>query len=180
LTQGQPHGRPARGSLSIEHMSVENRFFHLAGRVTTLAGSPWAFVLAVILVVVWTLTGPLFGFSDSWQLIANTTTTLITFLMVFVIQHAQNRETRAMQLKLDELVGANEAASNELIDAEDLDEQHFKDLDRRFHDLAERARQLDPSARISIHDALTEAEKAIAGHEAGQGQQGRRGAQGAS
>ena len=160
--------------------SLEDAFSRFANRASTATGSPWAFVIALVLVLGWALTGPLFDYSDTWQLIANTGTTLVTFLMVFLIQHAQNRETRAMQLKLDELVGANEAASNELIDAEDLDEQHFKDLDRRFHDLAERARQLDPSARISIHDALTEAEKAIAGHEAGQGQQGRRGAQGAS
>jgi len=132
--------------------TLENRFFHLASRSSALAGSAWAFALATLFVVVWLITGPLFGFSNSWQLVANTVTTLVTFLMVFLIQHAQNRETRAMQLKLDELVAAMEGASNRLIDAEELDSKPFDELGERFRHLASDARKLRPGVHVSIDD----------------------------
>ena len=103
-------------------------------------GRPATFVVAVAIILVWALTGPLFGFSDTWQLVINTGTTIVTFLMVFLIQNTQNRDSEAIQVKLDELIRAIEGAHNALLDLEELEE---KDLDRirtNYEKLAERAR----------------------------------------
>jgi low affinity Fe/Cu permease len=119
---------------------VREAFTTFARRVASVAGSPWAFLLALGVVVTWAVTGPLFGFSDTWQLVINTGTTIVTFLMVFLIQHDQNRDTKVLQLKLDELVAAHKGASNHLIDLEDLSEAEIQDLERRFRILAERTK----------------------------------------
>jgi low affinity Fe/Cu permease len=103
---------------------------------TKRAGSSSAFGLAVAVIVVWVLSGPMFGFSDTWQLVINTGTTIITFLMVFLIQRAQNKETAAMQLKLNELVAALKGASNRLIDLEDWKEDEIKELQGHYQRLA--------------------------------------------
>src|SRR5205809_423108 len=103
-------------------------FHGFAHRVALAVGSPWAFVLALVTVVVWAVTGPLFHFSDAWQLTINTGTTIVTFLMVFVIQSTQNRDSRVMQLKLDELIRAVAAARNELVDMEDLSDEELQRL----------------------------------------------------
>jgi low affinity Fe/Cu permease len=95
-------------------------FNNFSKAVTKGTGSPLAFIIAIIVIVIWGATGPLFGFSNTWQLVINTGTTVITFLMVFVIQQSQNRETTAIQLKLNELIAANRNASNRLVDIEDL------------------------------------------------------------
>lgn len=109
--QGNGHGNPV------------SRFFdHFAARVTKWAGSPVAFGLALIAVVVWGLSGPAFDYSETWQLVINTGTTIITFLMVFVIQQSQNKDSEALHLKLDELLIALEGADERLVDAERLDE----------------------------------------------------------
>src|SRR3954462_15043887 len=97
--------------------SIFRRFSH---RVALAVGAPSAFVVALLLVLVWAITGPIFGYSDSWQLTINTATTIITFLMVFVIQNTQNRDSQVIQLKLDELIRAVQEARNELVDMEDL------------------------------------------------------------
>jgi len=98
-------------------------FARVASAIATAAGSPLAFILAVALVLVWILTGPIFGFSDTWQLVINTGTTIVTFLMVFLIQNSQNRDTRALHLKLDELLRAMKGAREDrFLDLEDLDE----------------------------------------------------------
>ena len=100
--------------------------------VTAWAGSSWAFGLAVLVVLVWLATGPLFGFSNTWQLVINTGTTIVTFLMVFLIQRTQNKDSLALQLKLNELVAAMKGASNHLIDVEALSEDEIRALHDHF------------------------------------------------
>jgi low affinity Fe/Cu permease len=116
--------------------------FNLLAKATAhVAGRPLTFALAAAVILAWLVTGPLFGFSDSWQLVINTGTTIVTFLMVFLIQNTQNRDTEAIQIKLDELIRVTEAASNTLLDLEDLDEHTLDHYRRRYEDLAEKARQ---------------------------------------
>ena len=104
-------------------------FARAANRVAHLAGSSWAFILAVSVVVVWAITGPIFGFSDTWQLVINTGTTIVTFLMVFLIQNTQNRDTQAIHLKVDELLRALEGArEDKFIDLEDRTEQQLEQV----------------------------------------------------
>jgi low affinity Fe/Cu permease len=110
-------------------------FRRFAHRVAVAVGAPWAFGLSLGVVVAWAVSGPIFGFSDSWQLTINTGTTIVTFLMVFVIQNTQNRETQAIQLKLDELLRAVEAARTELVDLEDLPDEELLNLQRQFAEL---------------------------------------------
>ncbi|PYJ39856.1 MAG: hypothetical protein DME84_00285 [Verrucomicrobia bacterium] len=102
-------------------------------------GSAWAFVWAVLVILVWVLTGPTFHFSDTWQLVINTITTVITFLMVFLIQNTQNRATKAVQLKLDELIRAVRSARNELLDLEDLSDDELRKLQEQFQRLRKKA-----------------------------------------
>ena len=110
-----------------------HRAFHrFAHRVSELAGSPWTFAVAAAVIVGWALAGPLMGFSPGWQLFINTGTTILTFLMVFIIQNTQNREAQATQLKLDELIRAIEPARDALIDIENLDDEDLAELHREF------------------------------------------------
>ncbi|MDQ1591082.1 MAG: hypothetical protein QOG71_1709 [Pyrinomonadaceae bacterium] len=116
-------------------------FSHFAKLTARATGRPATFAVAVAIIIAWALTGPLFGYSDTWQLVINTGTTIVTFLMVFLIQNTQNRDSEAMQVKLDELIRAVVGAHNVLLDLEELEE---KDLDRiraGYEKLAERARQ---------------------------------------
>ena len=102
-------------------------FARIAGRVANWAGSSWAFCLAALVILGWAVSGPLFGFSDTWQLVINTGTTIVTFLMVFLIQNTQNRDTKALHLKLDELLRAQQGArEHEFMDLEDHDEEQLK------------------------------------------------------
>ena len=117
------------------------RFSRIARRIAALAGRPATCVVAVAVVVLWGLSGPLFGYSNTWQLVINTTTTIITFLMVFIIQNTQNRDTEAMQLKLDELIRATQGAHNALLDLEDLEEAQLERYRRRYEALAAMARE---------------------------------------
>jgi low affinity Fe/Cu permease len=109
--------------------------------VTHWAGSSWAFAAAVLVIVVWLGTGPLFHFSDTWQLVINTGTTIITFLMVFLIQRAQNKDALAIQLKLNEIVAAIHGASNRLISVEELSEPELNALHHHYHRLAQMAKR---------------------------------------
>ena len=106
---------------------------------TIWTGSTMAFLLALVTVVVWAVTGPFFGFSDTWQLVINTGTTIVTFLMVFLIQRAQNKDSAVIQLKLNEVLAALEGASNRLINIEDLSEEDVRDLHKRYQRLMEKA-----------------------------------------
>jgi low affinity Fe/Cu permease len=117
------------------------RFSHLARRIAVLAGRPAVFLAALLSILLWALAGPLFGFSDTWQLVVNTTTTIVTFLMVFLIQNTQNRDTAAIQLKLDELIRATQGAHNALLDLEEIDEEQFERYRRSYEKLAARARE---------------------------------------
>src|SRR5690349_21769687 len=103
-------------------------------------GRPRVFVLAVAVIAVWVVTGPLFGFSDTWQLVINTGTTIVTFLMVFLIQNTQNRDTEAIQVKLDELIRATQGAHNALLDLEELEEESLDAFRARYETLAAAAR----------------------------------------
>src|SRR3954453_567032 len=111
---------------------VSDAFRVFAQRSSVLLGSPWAFAAAVLAILIWILTGPTFHFSDTWQLIINTATTIITFLMVFLIQNTQNRDAKAMHLKLDELIRAIQGARNELVDLENLSDDELKKLEEQF------------------------------------------------
>jgi low affinity Fe/Cu permease len=112
-------------------------FRKFAHRTSNGVGSPWAFIVAVLIIVVWALTGPLFHFSDTWQLVINTGTTIITFLMVFLIQNTQNRDAIAIHLKLDELIRALKGARNKLVDLEELSDEELEKLRQEFHRLGE-------------------------------------------
>jgi low affinity Fe/Cu permease len=109
-------------------------------RVTQGAGSNWGIGAAAAVVVVWAASGPVFGFSQTWQLVINTGTTIVTFLMVFLIQRSQNKESLAVQLKLNELVAALEGASNRLIDSEEISEEELKTLRKHYQKLAQLAK----------------------------------------
>lgn len=127
----------------------------MATLATNWTGTTTAFVTAILIVAVWLLTGPFFHFSDTWQLVINTGTTVVTFLMVFLIQRAQNRDALAVQLKLDEIVAALEGASNRLISVEDLSEEELKILRSHYQRLAEMARQ---DFKITESHSIEEAE----------------------
>ena len=113
---------------------------NIAKSVSRFCGRASTFILALGVIVVWIITGPLFGFSDTWQLVINTGTTIITFLMVFLIQNTQNRDTEAIQIKLDELIRATKGAHNALMDLEELEESHLNQFRDRYAALAQSAR----------------------------------------
>ena len=131
-------------------MDWHSKFAKSAARWT---GNASCFGLAVLVVVAWLVSGPMFGFSDTWQLVINTGTTIITFLMVFLIQNTQNRDTEAMQIKLDELIRATRLAENTLLDLEELDQAQLDRMRKRYEELAKlardhsEARRRDPATR---------------------------------
>ena len=135
--------------------SRRGAFFEpIAARITEWVGSSSGFASAVGVIVLWAVSGPLFGWSDTWQLVINTGTTIITFLMVFLIQRTQNKDGLAIQLKLDELVAAMHGASNRLIDVENLTEEELKVLRAHYRHLVQMAREdTDVAASHSIEEA---------------------------
>ena len=118
---------------------VRDAFRCFAQRSSSVLGSAWAFCGAVLVIVVWLVTGPTFHFSDTWQLIINTATTVVTFLMVFLIQNTQNRDAKAVHLKLDELIRAMKGARNQLVDLENLSDDDLKKLEEQFRRLRKQA-----------------------------------------
>jgi low affinity Fe/Cu permease len=117
------------------------RYSHVAKVVSRFCGRPSTFLLALSVIAVWIITGPLFKFSDTWQLVINTGTTIVTFLMVFLIQNTQNRDTEAIQVKLDELIRATQGAHNALLDLEELEEGALDGFRQKYQALALKARQ---------------------------------------
>ena len=137
-----------------------DEFFHqFASAAARKVGSSWAFIIAVSIVLVWSITGPMFHYSDTWQLVINTGTTIITFLMVFLIQNTQNRDAKAIHLKLDELIRSIKEARNSMVDLEEMSDQDLNELKNQFQRL--RKRHGDSGAalkalRNSVEDALSE------------------------
>ncbi len=131
-------------------MSTGNSYSSIAKAAARFSGKPATFALASMVIIVWALTGPLFHYSDTWQLVINTSTTIVTFLMVFLIQNTQNRDTEAMQVKLDELIRATQGAHNALLDLEELDEKTLTAFRMKYESLAAAAR-----ARIAQGDPDT-------------------------
>lgn len=131
-----------------------HRFDRFAGAATRHAGSPAAFVMAMIVVVAWAITGPVFGYSETWQLVINTGTTIVTFLMVFLIQQSQNKDAVAVHLKLNELLASHREASNMLVSIEDLDEEELRQLVAFYRHLAELA---DKEGGLKASHSLDEA-----------------------
>jgi low affinity Fe/Cu permease len=140
----------------------KNGFSKFSTGLSTMTGRPVAFVIAVVLVAVWAVSGPLFHFSDTWQLVINTSTTIITFLMVFLIQNTQNRDTAAMQIKLDELIRALSGAHNALLDLEELEEKELTRFRKRYEQLAD-------EARAALRSGGTDTDSPIVGYEKDEG-----------
>jgi low affinity Fe/Cu permease len=125
--------------------SLADSFHNFAARASYVVGTKWAFVLAVLVIVVWAVSGPYFHFSDTWQLVINTGTTIVTFLIVFLIQNTQNRDARAIHLKLDEIIRAIGKAHNDMIDIENLSDEELKQLSHKFELIRQ---EIQPKRRV--------------------------------
>ena len=156
--------RPQESSKENPQMRRHSNWFgQFASKTARLAGSPAAFAAACIIVVVWAISGPFLGFSEVWQLTINTGTTIITFLMVFIIQNTQNRDAQAMQIKLDELIRATRHAQNSLLDLEELSEKELDTFREHYEKLAEKARRSGKPLPERLVEAEREDEAAVAG-----------------
>ncbi len=133
---------------------MKNLFRKFAQAASHAVGSSWAFILAVVIIFVWAITGPMFHYSDTWQLVINTGTTIITFLIVFLIQNTQNRDAKAIHLKLDELIRAVEGARTHLVELEELSDEELERLQKQFT----RLRNSEPKDRRVTDELSTSAE----------------------
>ena len=152
---------PAESSM-VENETKSKAASHVFGEFANMAarwaGRPAAFILAAIIVIVWGVTGPLFRYSDTWQLVINTGTTIITFLMVFIIQKSQNKDSKSLQLKLNELIAANKSASNRLIDVENLSEEELDVLHKYYCVMVEETKKrLSMTESHSVEEAIGDA-----------------------
>ncbi len=142
----------------------KNFFDNLASKITGWTGSSSAFIIALLIVVIWAISGPVFHYSETWQLVINTGTTIITFLMVFIIQKSQNKDSKAVQLKLNELIAANRHTSNRMVDIEDLTEDelnNLRDFYSRLSELAEQEDDIHKSHSIDTAEKLQEKKSRI-------------------
>lgn len=139
MTKNGSKGRKNEGDDRDFLCRIRDAFGVFARKTSTVLGSAWAFVCAILIIVIWAMTGPTFHYSDTWQLIINTGTTIVTFLMVFLIQNTQNRDAKAVHLKLDELIRALGPARNKLVDLEKLSDDELKKLETEFERLREKA-----------------------------------------
>jgi low affinity Fe/Cu permease len=134
----------------------KNLFERFANWATIATGSSAAFITAFLIIIVWAITGPVFGYSDTWQLVINTGTTIVTFLMVFLIQKSQNKDSKAIHLKLNELIASHQGASNRMVDIEDLSEEELDSLHKFYEQLAELAEEEDDILCTHSIDAANE------------------------
>ena len=141
--------------------TVRDSFRHFARKSSEVLGTAWAFIIALVIIGIWGLTGPVFHFSDTWQLIINTGTTIVTFLMVFLIQNTQNRDAKAMHLKLDDLIRAVEGARNRLVDLEKLSDEELKQLEEQFTRLRKTAAQRAPAVEELAEEIEEEIEEDV-------------------
>lgn len=132
-----PVGRTSAGNGNDAAVTKIGRetFRHFSNGTSAAVGSPLAFIVATLAIVVWAVTGPMFHFSDTWQLVINTSTTIVTFLMVFLIQNTQNRDARAIHLKLDELIRSKKSARNKLVDLENCSDEEIEAIEKEFHEI---------------------------------------------
>ena len=138
-----------------------SKFFnHFSTIVTKATGSPYAFIIAIVIVIVWGVSGPIFKFSDTWQLVINTGTTIVTFLMVFIIQHSQNKDTIALQVKLDELIAAS-TASNKLINVEELTDEELEVIKKFYSNLSNITKKEKENRPHSLEEQKERIEKDI-------------------
>ena len=140
---------------------IEDVFAHIAEKTSQATGSFWAFAIAMFTIIVWGLTGPIFGFSDTWQLVINTGTTIVTFLMVFLIQNSQNRDSAAIQVKLDEII-RNSNVRNSFVGIEHLTDEEIEELRAKCEQRAREARADEPSQEdvTGLHGVRRKARKA--------------------
>ena len=149
------------GKAEVERKNVLSHFFnHFSSYVTKVTGGVYAFIIAIAIVIIWAATGPLFKFSDTWQLVINTGTTIVTFLMVFVIQHSQNKDTVALQLKLNELIAASKA-SNKLISIENLTDEELEKIRHFYSALSDITKKENENKVHSIEESGLEIEENI-------------------
>ena len=146
--------------------SKQNKFYlffdQMATKVTKASGKPAAFIIACALIIIWALTGPVFHYSDTWQLVINTSTTIITFLMVFIIQQTQNKDTIALQIKLNELIASSGAASNRLVNAEDLTTEDLEMLKKFYTKLSKLTeKEQDLHSSHSLDEAVAKHQRKI-------------------
>jgi low affinity Fe/Cu permease len=141
---------------SVDAASHDGSFRRFAYTVASAVGTHWAFLIALVVIIAWAVTGPLFHFSDSWQLVINTGTTIVTFLMVFLIQATQNRDGKALQLKLDELIRSQRSARNVFADLEDATEDEVREFEEEFKALRKRGLSQKHAARAAAEKATSE------------------------
>ena len=141
-------------------MSISKFFEKFSNKITNWTGSSTAFGIALGIIIIWGISGPIFGYSDTWQLVINTGTTIITFLMVFLIQKTQNKDSKAIQLKLNELVAASKKASNRMVDVEDFTEEELDLLHKFYQKLSEKAKKEDDIHKSHSIDNAEELQKA--------------------
>ena len=149
-----------RKAQDTKKKTLVNFFNRFSASVTKVTGGVYAFITAIVIVLVWAVTGPVFKFSDTWQLVINTGTTIVTFLMVFVIQHSQNKDTIALQLKLDELIAASEA-SNKLISVEDLTDEELEVMRKFYAHLSSVTKKENDNKIHSLEEQKVKLEKGI-------------------
>ena len=154
---GSNRSPPSDASTSV-FCRIRDAFHVFARESSNVLGSAWAFILAILIIVIWAITGPMFHFSDTWQLIINTGTTIVTFLMVFLIQNTQNRDAKAVHLKLDELIRAMKGARNQLVDLEKLSDDELVKLEKEFERIHKQANRTKKVVEETAKEAAEEIE----------------------